>query len=846
MKCRSFRVGLLAWLLAASVACLMSACDGSDDVAPVISTQPTSVAAALGTPATFSLVAQGNGLSYQWQRSTDNAQTWRDIVGATGASYTTAALDASANGTQFRVIVGSSAGSTTSAVVTLTVGAAALAPSIAAGPADAAVAAGATASFAVTASGTALVYQWQSSVDGIAWLDLGGANSASLTLAGVTVSDNDRRLRVVVSNASGSATSSAARLSVGRPAGFSALASVLATPRADHTATLLPNGLVLIVGGNSGSALGQDHGTTFATAELYNPATQVFTPLAARMAVVREGHTATLLPSGLVLIAGGFDNQGSNISYASAELFNPATGTFTTLTGAMRVARSHHAATLLPNGQVLLAGGDSGGDTAELFDPVAGTFTLLIPRLTVSRAGHSATLLANGQVLLVGGGVRQVDGTVLPRNSAELFDPAARTFTAVAATMSSIRIGHSATLLPSGKVLLTGSFQLSSAALPALDAAELYDPASGTFSALAAVMTSPRAEQSATLLPSGKVLLVGGTTAYGASAVLRSVEVYDPPALTAQNFALLPSRLPAPLAIHAAVRLPDGTVLITGGVNTGALPSPALSAAYIFNPATQRTTALAATMRTRRTNHTATLLPDGQVLIAGGQVTDNDGDGSNSAELYDPQTQVFTSLSSAMVSPRGGHAAVLLPNGKVLLAGGFNAGNGTLVSDAELFDPVTRTFSTTRGRMVAVYTGMAATLMPNGMVLLAGGSDHFVAFKTAQLYDPATQTFSALANTMTARRGGHGAALLPNGKVLLMGGGFSDSDLSAATIHDTAEVFDPATQTFTAITARMSVPRFYSRAVLLGDGTVAVIGGGTKNATSTSWTVYDSIEIFTP
>lgn len=1056
MHSTSPRKKLFASLAPLLLSCLLMACSGDDEPAPSISAQPTSVTAVSGSPATLSVSAQGTGLIYQWQRSTDNAQTWIDIVGATGSSYSTAVLDVAANGMQFRVVVHNNVGSTTSSAVTLTVTAAPVAPAIVVEPVDPSVAEGGTVSLAVTASGTALAYQWQTSPDGALWADMAGANTATLTIAGVTAadngrqlrvlvrnslgtatsrsarltvdiapaapqmvaqpaaisvnppqaasftatvrgvpvpslqwqisrdggasytdiagaignnyttptttladdgvrfrlratnasgsvisdaallsvspapaapvigsmpsdqsvtapaaagfsvvvsgvptpslqwqvstdggatftningattasyglpstlgSDNDRRFRVVASNASGSATSVAALLTVSVPPGFSALPAALGTARADHSATLLPNGLVLIVGGNSGSALGQDHGNTYATAELYDPVTQTFTSLAARMGVVREGHTATLLPNGSVLIAGGFDNQGSNAGYASAELFNPATASFSPLGATMRVARSHHAATLLPSGQVLLTGGDAGGTSAELFDPNTGGFTLLTAPMTVSRSGHSATLLADGQVLIAGGGVKQSDGSLLARNSAELFDPGTRSFTALAArpgaaalsvrtsaTRASItlvvgRIGHGAALLPSGKVLLVGGFAPASTDLPALATAELYDPATGTFNALAAVMTTTRAEQTATLLPSGKVLLLGGTTAYGANAVLRSAEVFDALAAPVQRFAALSARLPVPLGMHAAVRLPDGKVLITGGVKTGALPSPALNTAYLFDPVTRLFTALPAKLRTTRNNHTATLLANGLVLIAGGQVDSNNGDGNDSAELYDPATQTFTLLANRMVSPRGGHVAVLLPNGKVLLAAGFNRGNGTLVSDAELFDPVLRTFSRVSGRMVVInIEGATATLLPNGKVLLAGGSDHGASVNTAQLYDPASQTFSALTSPMTAWRGGHFAALLPTGQVLLGGGGIlNGTDLSASTVYDSAELFDPNTQTFTALAARMTTPRFFTRSVLLGDGTVLITGGGNKNSTSNSWTVFDSAEVFTP
>ncbi|MGZ7080028.1 MAG: Kelch repeat-containing protein, partial [Thermoanaerobaculia bacterium] len=225
-------------------------------------------------------------------------------------------------------------------------------------------------------------------------------------------------------------------------------APTLGAARANHTATLLPNGKVLIAGGTNGGNL--------SSAELYDPATGIFTPTGP-MNAARSSHTATVLPNGKVLLAGGSAAAVFSPSLSSAELYDPATGVFTP-TGSMTSPRASQTATLLADGRVLMAGG-SGGisslQTAELFDPLSGangTFTATAT-MTGARANHTAVLLPNGQVLLAGG-----IATLNAIGSAELFDPAVGANGSFTATpnMNAPRSGHSATLLANGKVLIGG------------------------------------------------------------------------------------------------------------------------------------------------------------------------------------------------------------------------------------------------------------------------------------------------------------------------------------------------------------------------------------------------------
>jgi hypothetical protein len=187
------------------------------------------------------------------------------------------------------------------------------------------------------------------------------------------------------------------------------------------------------------------------------------------MNVARDSQTATLLPNGHVLVAGGTNHTSGVLN--SAELFDPATGKWT-FTGNMNTARAGHSATLLQNAQVLVAEGDTFG-TAELYNPAAGTWTVT-SSMNIAQAGHTATLLGNGKVLAVGGsyGVYPVDHTL---SSAELYDPATGAWTTTG-SMNTSREFHTTTLLPNGLVLVAGGNNGSGRTFTLLASAELYTP----------------------------------------------------------------------------------------------------------------------------------------------------------------------------------------------------------------------------------------------------------------------------------------------------------------------------------------------------------------------------------
>ncbi len=338
---------------------------------------------------------------------------------------------------------------------------------------------------------------------------------------------------------------------VAPPSGFTP-AGGMQIPRQDHTMTVLNDGKVLVVGGMDWFApLNQDGCaisicfvlSALASAEIFDPAAGTFTSTGG-MSANRVFHTATLLGDGRVLVTGG-DDRYTN-TYDTAEIFDPSTGVFTP-TGNMLYARSGHTATLLANGKVLLAGGAGAKGiaplSAELFDPATGLFTATGAMIT-TRIWHTATLLSDGKVLIAGGTTAGA-----PILTAELFDPAADTFTPT----GSMSANHSnATLLKTGLVLMTGGGTMT---------AELFDPKVGTFAPTGSLGTM-LGGASATLLPNGKVLVTGGLDANNYELAI--AETFDP---TSATFSTA-GNMEVERTAHAAVLLMNGKVLITGGVNS--------------------------------------------------------------------------------------------------------------------------------------------------------------------------------------------------------------------------------------------------------------------------------------
>lgn len=327
-------------------------------------------------------------------------------------------------------------------------------------------------------------------------------------------------------------------------------------PRFSHTATLLPNGKVLIAGGT----VDPFQGLAVSSAELYDPSTGAFTPTGS-LKIARSSHTATLLPDGKVLIAGGVDNDGDAV--LAAELYDPATGVFT-VTGSM--SSLHTCAVLLNTGRVLMVLPTSAN--AELYDPSTGTFGAAgdYAGLTGGFSTTTATSLANGRVLIAAG--TSSPGPVYDPHpvSAQLFEPLTGMFSLTGAMAHpDAYSGRSATPLTNGKILFAGGLVIgNSQPYTGYSDGELYDPSTGSFTA-SGNLIHPRSEHTATLLPDSRVLITGGIGADAQSAAFydydQSAELYDARGGTFR----LAGNMTTARVNHVATVLTDGTVLITGG-----------------------------------------------------------------------------------------------------------------------------------------------------------------------------------------------------------------------------------------------------------------------------------------
>jgi large repetitive protein len=619
-------------------------------------------------------------------------------------------------------------------------------------------------------------------------------------------------------------------------------AGSLMEPRSGHTATLLPDGRVLIVGGGRIEAGREGRWMPIAAAEIWDPRSRSFIPAGSLNQPLRE-HTATLLPDGRVLIVGSLIGRS-----AQSEIWDPATGTFNEIAQTTQ-RRGRHTATLLPDGRVLIAGGgpESRSATTELWDPLTEEFGDG-PSMIEARAGATAVLLADGRVLLIGGNERSAS-TV---GTAELLDAAAGEFTPTGEFGPFVgHVSPPAAALPDGRVVVFGPE----------GSIELWHPETLSFTHTGDLPES-RTLHTATTLPDGRVLIVGG---YGNhvtySQVLGSAVLYDPaaepetptrspdPAGAGSFSAAAPLSDPRPLS--DATRLPDGRVLLFGGYRDQApgeceeLRGPPV---HTWDPSSERFEQLPGLPEPREA-HTLVPLPDGRLLVVGGSLYRRSDEGclnepTTNVTLWDPLTNI-TLPAGSLREPRISPGGVALADGRVLVFGGTEPEEShdphpERLASAEVWDPSTNSF-TLVGPMADARSSATATLLADGRVLVVGGvgvswecdgdPDDFTGYSctalrpalaSAEVWDSGTGLFTQ-AGSLAAPRTGHTATLLADGRVLIIGGR-ADDDSWRGPDHVSAEIWDPATDNFRPA-GTLPEPRPLHTATLLDDGPVLVVGG---------------------
>lgn len=475
--------------------------------------------------------------------------------------------------------------------------------------------------------------------------------------------------------------------------------------------------------------------------------------------VQRDAHSATLLPTGKVLLAGGWGGVGK--ATLSSELFDPVTGTFTE-TGKTKREHAQHSATLLRQGRVLVAGGNNIEAGAEIYDPRAGQFgeqrNLIEPRF-----GHTATMLSNGDVLLAGGYLIGLTPTAL--SSAELFRADAVLFEATSGDLPAARGGHSAMLLPDHRVLLHGGENMPKSPV---FTAYIYDPGAETFSP--AGSSSVPGTNTATLLPSQEGLIVGNAVAdlyaSGAftplpgvpfifdmktSALLPTGQVFlsgngTAPYLYDPNTQTFSPVADEPCNWDAATLLGNGTLLLTG------------KEACLYDPASSSIDPPTATAH-KRVDFASVLLPTGKVLIAGGR----ESPGAPFAEIFDPAIDTFSIVPKLEHGFKEGSEvtrAVLLADGRVLLRWGADSAGGYVLYDAINDMAENRPWN-----------GPVTTLLEDGSVLGFAGDEVYV-------YSPESASPVPIKPIeKTSETGaGHAEVRLPDGTVLIAGGASEQDD----------------------------------------------------------------------
>ncbi len=589
----------------------------------------------------------------------------------------------------------------------------------------------------------------------------------------------------------------------------------LGTARAGHTATLMEVGSTQVIGRVLIVGGRDNGGTSLRSVELYNPKAAGSTQARGNLNTARAYHTATWLKhSDLVLVTGGV-NAGNPIT--SVEMYNASkSGTWSNRT-ALNTARRNHSVIQIGGDRLVVVGGLNGAgngiNNVEIHDAIANTSTN-VTTLATARGRHVAALLPGDEVLVVGG----IDNGGNRTASAEIFDSGSRDKLITSGNLQIKRSHHTLTLLANGSVLAIGGRDEQG---QPTNSVELFQPATGSWTQKTPLGTA-RAEHTATLLGDGTILIVGGTGA--GNNPLQSVERYDPAGSAGAGSATAKTNLGTARRQHTATLLGDGTILIAGGTGAG---NAELQSVERYDPAGNAgngTTAAKTNLGTARRRHTATLVGTAVWLIGG------IGAGATalqSVECYDPAGNVgngTTAVKTALGTARGQHTATVVPTG-ILIVGGVGAGNAALRS-VELYDPTGsggNGSTSAKADLASARTAHTATLLTNDRIAVLGGNGaNGQALNTLEIYDRPNDTWGAESVTGVGEaRAHHTALLLPNRTLLAVGGA------GVGKISSSSELYDRQTNTWT-VGGNLSSGRSHHSALLLPtSGNVLIAAGVT-------------------
>ena len=649
----------------------------------------------------------------------------------------------------------------------------------------------------------------------------------------------------------------ATNLSVSQAGGFSRQTDfstrILSYNFTPDCMTEMQDGKVLLTGGFDPVNL------TSTAVQIYDPNVSLATT-AAPMGTGRTLHGNILLPDGTVLVTGGRDD--SNTSLASSEVYDPISDSWSSVAH-MNTSRAIFPTITLPDGRILVVGGQtkvSGSwtetDSAEVYDPTLNTWTEVGP---INQPSVTRAVLLNDGTVLVVSSIAPLTLDV-PASFAQIFDPSNNSWTSV--TEPALGRGSpTLTLMGNGKVLLHGGFDGLSAPVTATEA---YDPVAQGWS----TTTSPPSDigitgVSAVTLRDGKVLVTGGVA--GSGDPTGSSYIYDGVANSWLGPAVMPYLAPTsqtiswdagffgltlggdshtlqlyfesnpgwsvpnpPIPDHyfaSVVNLPDGRIMLLGGT-ANSLPATDVR---LYDPVAGSWSTIAS-MNTPRANFASVLLNDGTVLVEGG--IDSSGTTLDTAEIYDSENDIWTTLSDHLNTARAYHTAVTLRNGKVLITGGDDSG-GNEINSTEIYDPTGETFLA-GSPMTNARMGAETTLLSDGRVMVVGGeamvSTTLTVLNSVEIYDPALDSWSSH-DTLNGHYH-HQMVTLHDGRVLVAGG---DQDTSGTPAG--ADLFDG---TSWSSVATPTAYRTNTAMVLLPDGRPLIIGGEDGGSNPLSVTeVYD-------
>jgi len=661
-------------------------------------------------------------------------------------------------------------------------------------------------------------------------------------------------------------------------------AAAIPTPRSAHTATLLSNSSILIAGGVD--ALGNVLNTveidkTNSGVVQFTGANDVFV---ANMNVARASHTATFMPNGDVLVAGGIN--GAGVAQNTVEVYDPPTNTWTLIGTAMSAARYNHTATLLLDGRVLICGGqDQAGaigpqatcDTFTPTGPGAGTLTAGVASLLAPRALHTAVLLKDGTVWFAGGwnpNAVQVPGNYY--TTAERFYPTGNFFSETA-PLNEARAYHSATVMGDGRVEVAGGYNGATGFNGILNSTEIYDPVSNTVTPSASMLLY-RMQHSATLLPDGNVDFVGGWGTYPMQNPYTVGTQWGAVATINPNNVLLSA-----MSINmsgAIVQIGVSTTPITGTVvnlqmNLGSVQVVFTSGTTTLDFAPVQLQGLPITCNNNgQCGFIIFPVSDIPLTVTGGGTVFTTPPAGPFSVANQPISfpNVTFALNNMIVGTqedyienknqtilgfqsqgRFGQTATLVPSGDIVLVGGrqcngplFTCGALTSINSnsiggggafagmrsdsAEVGPPAPTSggtyFNTVSASLATARAYHTATMLTDGTILVAGGenvpsgSGEIAPLSSAELFNPQLASFATVGQ-MSLPRSNHTATLLVNRRVLIAGG-FTEAASTSAT--SVAEIYYPDTKIFEP-TEAMIAARANHTATLLPDGSVLVLGG---------------------